>query len=340
MFNRYWRTYPWGLQVALFFLTWFTLMSFATYLVLALIPKLTGLSFDDLTQLSSKSSIAAIKAGLWTQAISHAGTFAVPGLLFAAFTHPRMREYLGLRAPGKAIHWVLVTGLMLGLLPIFLWGEAWMMQHLHLGKWADAMQKTNDDTIGAFMHLDSGGGVLILLVVLAALPAFGEEIVFRGIILRLLHRRMGRRLFADPEAGYTPQDVQWTMFFPVIISALFFAGFHYNPYGFVFIFIAGCVLALIYFLTGSLLCSMWAHLLYNGLQVVAVFFNKHDVAAQKIAQGENLPAIYPLIGLALFAICFYLLVKHQTSLPADWSDDFKGERPKTEDESDTKIPYI
>lgn len=339
MFNRYWRTYPWGLQVALFFLTWFTLMSFATYLVLALMPKLTGLSFSDLTQMSSTTPLKAIRAGLCTQAIYHAGTFAAPGLLFAAFTHPKLRQYLGLRAPGKPIHWVLVTGLMLGLLPVFLWGEAWTMQHLHLGKWADSLQKTNDDTIAAFLHLNTPGDLALLLFALAVLPAFGEEVVFRGIILRLLHRRMGRRLFADPEAGYTSQEVQWTMIFPVMISALFFAGFHYNPYGFVFIFTAGCVLALIYFLTGSLLCSMWAHLLYNGLQVVAAFFSKQDAAAQKVAQAENLSAVYPLIGLALFGICFYLLVKHQTSLPADWSDDFRGERPKIEDDP-TKIPFI
>lgn len=330
MFNRYWRTYPWGMQVLLLILTIFTLASFVTYLLLLLMPKFTGLSFGDLTNLSATSTPRTLRAGLWLQAISHAGMFAIPGLLFATFAHPRVREYLGLRAPGKSIHWLLVTGLMLGLIPVFLWGEAWTMQHMHLGKWAADLQMAGDKIIGAFLHLNSGFDLVLLLGVLALLPAIGEEIIFRGILLRLVHRRVTRRLLAETDEEAPLPDAQQSMLFPVIFTALLFSTIHFNPYGFVFIFIAGCVLAQIYFLTGSLLCSMWAHLLYNGLQVMTIFFSQQDIAKQKIEQGENLPAIYPLAGLALFVICFYFLVKNQTPLSIDWSDDFKGETPTSQ----------
>jgi hypothetical protein len=339
MFNRYWRTYPWILQVVLLFLTCTTLMSFFTYLVLVLLPHFSHLSFTDLTQLTSTSDIHAIRTGLWVQAITHASTFALPGLLFTAFTHPRIRYYLGLRAPGKAIHWLLVTGLMLGLIPLFLWGEAWMMQHLHLGVWADELQKTNDNTVSAFLRLDTGSDLIMLLFVLALLPAFGEEVIFRGILLRLLHRVTARRKSSDGDASAAIPDAQQAMVFPVIVSAFLFACFHYNPYGFAFIFVAGCILALIYFLTGSLLCSMWAHLLYNGLQVAAAFIGPHDASTQKIAPAENLPVAYPLVGAILFCSCFYFLVKNQTPLPPDWSDDFKGE-PVPPPQSNTKTPYV
>ncbi len=334
MFNRYWRTYPWGLQVALVMLTIFTLTSFATYLVLALLPHLSGYSFADMTQLGPGSKPGAIRAGIWAQAISHAGAFGAPGLLFALFTHPRMRGYLGLRSPGRLYHWLIVTGLMLGLIPVFLWGESWSMQHLRFGQWADELQAANDNMFNAFLRLNSGADLFLLLSVLALLPAFGEELIFRGILLRLVHRRVNTPLF--PVAAASPKalpDAQRSMVFPVIFTALLFAAIHFNPHGFVFIFIAGCVLALIYFLTGSLLCSIWAHFLYNGSQVALMFMSQRHAALRKVVESNEVPLPYVLAGLLAFAACFYLLVKSQTPLPADWSDDFREERERESQES-------
>jgi membrane protease YdiL (CAAX protease family) len=327
MFNRYWRAYPWWMQTLLFFLTIFTLYSFGSYLVLTLVPKMYHISLKDILQLSPASQPRQIRGGLAAQAISHAFSFAVPGLIFAGFCHPRLREYLGLRAPGNPLHWLLVTGIMLGLVPVFLWGEAWSMQHLHFGEWAQQMQQANDNTVGAFLKLQSGSDLAFLLFALAFLPAIGEEIIFRGILLRLLHRAGMKRYRLLARAQATLPDAQLTMVSPIMFSALAFAFIHFNPHGFVFIFIAGCVLAFIYFLTGSLLCSMWAHFLYNGSQVLAIFLSQQSEPAKQVVQGENISAVYPFIGLAMFAFCFYFLVKKQTPLPADWSDDFKGETP-------------
>ena len=202
-----------------------------------------------------------------------------------------------------------------------------MTTHLHFGKWADEAQQENGNIIQAFLKLNRWRDLGVLMIVLAFLPALGEELVFRGVLLRVMHRRISRALgtVVIGKAMVMP-DAERSMVFPVVSTAFLFAAMHFsNPYGLLFIFIAGCLLALIYSLTVSLLFSMWAHFLYNGTQVAAVFLTQHNATAQKVAEGENLPVIYPLLGLALFVGCFYALVKNQTPLPADWSDDFKGE---------------
>lgn len=331
MFNRYWRIFPWGMQLLMFLLTIFTLYSFGSLVVLTLVPKLFGVSLKDLLALSPASLPYQIRAGLTAQSISHAFSFAIPGFIFAGFTHPRLREYLGLRAPGHPLHWLLVTGIILGLMPVFLWGEAWSMQHLHFGDWAQQMQQQNDNTIAAFLNLHSPADLSFLLFALAFLPALGEEVVFRGILLRLLHRIGLRRSQANVAAGGKRTEPQMLMASPILFSALAFALIHFNPHGFVFIFIAGCVLAFIYYLTGSLLCSMWAHLIYNGSQVLMIVLMPGKNATSQATDGSNLPFWYPIVGLIVFAACFYLLVKKQTPLPEDWSNDFRGEAPeKTE----------
>jgi membrane protease YdiL (CAAX protease family) len=225
---------------------------------------------------------------------------------------------------------LLATGIMVGLMPVFLWGQDWMMKHLQFGKWAAEMQETNDKTFAAFFKLTTVPDQILLLIILAVLPALGEEMLFRGVMLRLFHRRASR-----PIAAITVNDIevmpdpQRSMVFPVIFTALLFAVIHFNPYGFVFIFVAACMLALIYYLTGSLLCSMWAHFLYNGIQVALSFFGQHNDTARTIVDTGQLPAALPIAGLAIFAVSFYALVRTQTPLPANWSLDYlPGEEPE------------
>lgn len=323
MFTKYWRNYPRFLQIALFLLLIFTLSSFGTFILLALVPKISGVSISEIAALSKDSASKVIHASLLAQAISHISTFSLPALVFAGLTHPRIREYLGFRLPGRPIHWLLSVLLMLGLVPVFINGEAWMAQHLHFGAWADEMQTANKTTVEAFLKLTGPGSMALLLFVLAVLPAFGEELVFRGVMLRLFHKGTSDATLINTA---TASDTQKSMTVPIVTTALLFAAIHFNPYGFVFIFIAGCLLALIYFLTGSILCSMLAHFVYNGIQVVLVVTGGDAQLADKINSEQSLPIYYPIIGLLVFLISFILLLRTQTPLRMNWSDDFRIER--------------
>lgn len=326
MFNRYWRSYPWGLQVVLFMLMVFTLVSFASLLALVIVPRVTGLPYASFVEVFPASTLPAIRANLIVEGLVHIGMFLLPASLFAAFTHPKPAQFLGLRQPGKRLHWLLVTGIMVGLLPFFLKGEAWSQAHLFFGTKAQELQVKNDQLIRAYLNLNGPGDLALLLIVLSLLPAVGEELLFRGVLLRLLHRRVLR---VAPTATVSDipvmQDVQRTMVFPVVTTSLLFAFIHFNAHGFIFIFIAGCMLALIYSLTGSLLCSIWGHLLYNGTQVVLVYLSHYNKHVERFVDGTTMPLYVPVAGLALFAACFYKLVKTQTPLPADWSDNFREE---------------
>lgn len=304
----------------------FTLFSFATYIILLLLPKLSSVTFNDLRNLTAASPARTVKVSLVVNAFIHVGTFFTPAVLFASFTHPRVREYLGIRMPGKSLHWLWVTGIMLGLIPVFIWGETFLIKYIHLGTWASERQAEADKMLHTYLKLNTWPDFALLMVVLALIPAIGEELLFRGILLRLLHRRMYKILPAmKMNDAAVAQDVQRSMVFPVVTTALIFTFWHATPYAFVFIFIAGCVLALIYFLTGSLLCSMWGHILFNGIQVMSVFLANKNEAVGKIVEGENLPFIYPLLGLIVFIASFYALVRTQTPMSPNWSADFKPE---------------
>lgn len=304
--NRYWREYPWGLQFLLFVLMIFTLSSFFMVIAYLVVPLFTGVPIADLAGLNDQSTRRIKDAFLLAQGISSTGVFLAPAVLFAYMAHPRPAEYLGLRKPGKAIHWLLVPLVMLGAMPLLLGLEA-LMRDITLAGKAQEMQNDTDSAFKALLSMQSFGDFLKTFAVLSIVPAICEELLFRGAVMRIIHLRNKRTAVA------------------IAVSALTFAVVHYNPVGLFAIFFAGVLLGGIYYLTGSLWLSMLAHFLNNGLQIVLMYLGTKNAAIKAFVDGDSIPLWLIGAGAVLFAGSLYLLWKNSTPLPDDWSDDFKGE---------------
>lgn len=98
----------------------------------------------------------------------------------------------------------------------------------------------------------SGSGELIgMIVAYALLPAFCEELVFRGIVCSLLEK--------------------YGIIYASLVSSLLFAMLHFNLPALPVYVLSGTVLALVTYISRSLVASMLVHLLYNlfGLFVQA-----------------------------------------------------------------------
>ncbi len=295
---RYWRAYPWPLQLLLLLLLVFTFASLFTAIALVVVPALTGHSVADTAGVSKDSPRSLINAALLGQALTHAGIFLLPALLYAYLSHPAPGGYLGLRKPGRLMQWLLVPGCILGAAPVFLWMDAFAR------KWSSgAAQETNDRLTEAFVSTQTSTQLALSLLVVALLPALGEETFFRGVLYRFIAKRAVS---------------SWV---PVVASAAFFTVVHYNPSGLAAIFLAGVLFALFYQLTGSLWPGIAAHFLYNGAQVVAIHYAQARPALITSLEKGEIPLSFVLVGLLLFSLCFYLLWRTRTPLPPGWALD-------------------
>jgi membrane protease YdiL (CAAX protease family) len=268
-----------------------------------LITEVVGLPLSGIAEINSSSPANVLQAAFVLQVLFQLGVFLMPPLLFAYFTHPRPKQYLGLRAPGKPIHWLLVITLMLGAMPLFLQLESWIKM-FNWGTDVFAKQEKYEESINAMLNMPDLAALLKVFVIMAVLPAIGEELLFRGIFMRFAAQR-GRG-----------------MVFPVFISAIMFAMVHGNIFGGTSIFLAGILLAVIYYLTGSIYCSMLGHLLNNGLQIILLYIGKDSEVIKAIEKSEQLPAFVPIAGLVLFSVSLFLLLKNKTPLPPNWADDY------------------
>ncbi len=313
MFNKYWREYPWWMQIMQFGLMVFIFLGFAWTIGYLLLPVLTGTQMTQVADVSENSPGNIINGVVLFQFISSCLFFLLPSLLFAYTTHPKPFQYLGLRKPGKPVQWVLASLVILGLMPISMALANWL-SHFNFGEAAAKMQSDNDRLTKALLKMSSPANFMATFITIAIIPAIGEELFFRGVLMKFSAKRTRG------------------MVTPLIISALLFAFMHSNVYGMPAIFFDGIVLGLIYYWTGSLWCSILAHFINNGLQVILMYASKNNATLQAMNESNDLPWYLPVIGAVVFASSLYLLWKNRTPLPADWTDDFAGEERIVEEE--------
>lgn len=260
----------------------------------------------DILNLSAESSRNAINAAMLIQFFTAMGIFLFPALLFAYFTHPKAAAYLGLVKPGKMFHWFLIPVLMISATPVLLAVASWISQ-IDFGASVKQSQEASDRIFKAFLTMPSAGYLIFSFFVLAIVPGFSEELFFRGILMRFAAKRSNNAIF------------------PLVVSSLMFALMHSNIYGIVSIFLAGFLLGGIYYLTGSLWCSILAHAFYNGTQVVIAYLAEHSPAFQAMEEANEVPLSFVAGGFLVFAGAFYLLWKNRTPLPGNWSADYTEE---------------
>lgn len=119
------------------------------------------------------------------------------------------------------------------------------------------------------------------IFIIALLPAFGEEFLLRGAILKGLN-----------EKG---------VFFGVFISAFLFAFMHFNPMQTVYQFCLGAVLAVVAIYSGNIACTIIIHFL-NNLTSLTISAFAPDFLSFDFG-GYNY-----LIYLAMFIVGMLLLV--------------------------------
>jgi membrane protease YdiL (CAAX protease family) len=304
---KYFRSYPWGMQLLLFLMMIVTMMGVGMSVLFMLLPKFSNYSYDQLVKqlatINEHSPAQLIKTALIVQGVSNLFLFIVPALLFSYLSHPQPGPYLGLKAPGKKIQILLTILVMLGAAPVLQLFES-LVGLIDFGTAIKEKQALNNNMMSAFLNMPDLASFIRVFIIVAVMPAFGEEIFFRGVMLRFAKKRSR------------------TMVFPIVFTSAVFAYTHSNIYGLLSIFFAGILLAVIYNLTGSLWCSIVGHLFFNGIQVILSYAGNNNTAVKAFMSSDFIPWYLVVGGAVIFAGSFYLLLKNKTPLPPDWAEDF------------------
>ncbi|MBS1584810.1 MAG: CPBP family intramembrane metalloprotease [Bacteroidetes bacterium] len=281
----------------------FALMGLFSVISILLVKFYTGIGTEQLQNVNENSSPRVIEGAFITQAILSLGIFVVPPLLFSYLTTPQPKKYLGLQRPGKPLHWLFVTLMFIGFLPLSLELAA-VAEQFGLSSAAKEAQDKTEHFQNALLKMNSPWDLLKTFTCFAILPALGEEMTFRGVLMRFAAKRSRHILF------------------PILVTAVMFTAMHSNINGIPSIFISGVLLGYIYYLTGSLWCSMLGHMLNNGLQIIITYAIKGNAVATTAMASNSLPAYIVFAGAFLFGLSLWLLIKNRTPLPKNWTNDY------------------
>jgi uncharacterized protein len=153
------------------------------------------------------------------------------------------------------------------------------------------MENSAEKTTNAFLEASSVKSYLINLLVIALIPAIGEELTFRGIFQRLFH--------------------EWTknIHIAIFASAFIFSALHFQFYGFFARWFLGILLGYLFYWSGNLWLPIIAHFFNNSL-AVTLFYIKGDLAkkADNIGTGrEMVPSV--IFSTVLLIVLLYLVYR-------------------------------
>lgn len=115
----------------------------------------------------------------------------------------------------------------------------------------------------------SSGESLLLVVGVTVLAPLGEELLFRGYLMRVMGARYGSAL-------------------AVLITSVLFALFHFNPASVIALFALGVVFGLLRVWTGSIVPSMLAHAIQNGVASAMVLSGMAEQSPDELPAGDAL----------------------------------------------------
>ena len=251
------------------------------YLMALLVCSLIGGAIAALFTL--ENDILMIKIG---QGISSALMFIVPPILLYIITRTQPMRELGFRKPGEG--WMLLIGivLMFSSLPLTnLLGER--NEKVNFGEFLESFLKLLEDTAAdltqRMLEVDTIGGLLFNLLVIALIPAIGEELTFRGVLQQALTKRCNVHV-------------------AVWLSAFIFSFIHFQFYGFLPRLFLGLVLGYLFYYSGSLWSTIIMHFVNNGTVVVVAFLNHKGITDVDIEHFGSTSNVFLLIASLIVTV--------------------------------------
>ena len=107
--------------------------------------------------------------------------------------------------------------------------------------------------MSSLMHPETVAGFIVFIIAVVLVAPFGEEILFRGFLQQFLEKH-----WKDSTKA-------------VLITSLFFAMIHLNPYWMIQIYFLGLILGFLAWRTGSVVPSLILHGLNNAMAIILSF---------------------------------------------------------------------
>jgi len=229
------------------------------------------------------------------QIINHLGLFLIPSIIFVYFISRSPIRFLKLeRFPNM---FTLLSGILVMLIcmPLINWLLS-INQKFHLPESMQLIENWMRETeeraayyTEIFLNVKSVSALVLNIFMIAIIPAIGEEILFRGILIKLFRNWFGN------------------IHFSIILSALIFSAVHLQFFGFLPRAILGVILGYLFYISRNLWVAILAHFINNAFAVLVVFLKNKNYFSKDIEKLGSDSGDYPLIIMSFLLTLIIIL---------------------------------
>jgi membrane protease YdiL (CAAX protease family) len=286
----------------LMFAAFVIIASFLFFMLLSFVAAIPLFGLDSVMSIPSASNLSDpenIKMLKYFQVVQSVGLFIVPPIILGWLFNGNIAKYLNLHKNVNGVSVLLVTLLIIFALPLINFIGEWNNQMQFpewlrsVEQWMQNAEENAAELTEAFLKVDTTGGLIFNLFMIAFLPAIGEELLFRGVI---------QRIFTKMTKNY-----HWGIW----ISAILFSALHIQFYGFVPRMLLGVLFGYLLIWSGSMWLPIIAHFANNGFAVVAIYMVDKNIVNPKVESIGSSPDEFVAIGfsLAVVVLLMWLLKK-------------------------------
>ena len=250
-----------------------------------------GFRVSDVLALGAYDDANYVAASKLIQMLGSVGTFIIPAFLFSYLFEGQLFSYYKFRNSTGAIPMFLVILMMISVIPFINYmAEINLKMEIPiraLDQLLRTLESTAEEMMVAFTATKSISGLLVNLLMIGVIAAVGEELIFRGLMQRLM-----TQMLKNPHVA-------------ILITALLFSAFHFQFFSFLPRFVLGLILGYLMYYGQSIWYPILAHFVNNAMGVIYYYFNSRgsaDDMLEEIGTSTLIP-VAAVISLALFLLC-------------------------------------
>ena len=256
---------------------------------LGIMGVLTMVAFGVWFFLPNRDGLVGMK---WLQLLQSVATFLLPALAGAYLWSNTPMQWLHLNKKPSWQEALAAVVVMLLAIPGINLLSAWNQQMV-LPEWMSGIEqwmRMQEDAAAQlteqFLRVDTVGGLLVNIGLMALLPAVGEELTFRGVVQGMFTRNKHVAIWA---------------------TAAIFSFVHLQFYGFLPRMLLGAMFGYMLWWTGSLWVPMLMHFVNNCAAVVVAYFAYNHLEEGRAEMLDTI-GTEDTILLGVFSICIVLIM--------------------------------
>ena len=256
---------------------------------LGIMGMLTMVAFGVWFFLPNRDGLVGMK---WLQLLQSVATFLLPALAGAYLWSNTPMQWLHLNKKPSWQEASAAVVIMLLAIPGINLLSAWNQQMV-LPEWMSGIEqwmRMQEDAAAQlteqFLRVDTVGGLLVNIGLMALLPAVGEELTFRGVVQGMFTRNKHVAIWA---------------------TAAIFSFVHMQFYGFLPRMLLGAMFGYMLWWTGSLWVPMLMHFVNNCAAVVVAYLAYNHLEEGRAEMLDTI-GTEDTILLGVFSICIVLIM--------------------------------